>query len=84
MKSVAPELLPVFVNLKGRRVLVVGGGAVAAAKVKALAPTGARLTVIAPEIDPDIVASGAMVRRRRVRDSDLRKPGSSLPPQARA
>jgi len=73
VKSVAPELLPVFVNLKGRRVLVVGGGAVAAAKVKALAPTGARLTVIAPEIDPDIVASGAMVRRRRVRDSDLRE-----------
>ena len=65
------QLLPVFVNLKGRRVIVVGGGPVAAAKVKALEPTGACVTVIAPEIGPELAATGAVVRRRAVRDSDL-------------
>ena len=71
VQSAAPELLPVFVNLKGRRVLVVGGGPVAAAKVKVLESTGARVTVIAPEIDPSIPAPGVVVRRRPVRDSDV-------------
>jgi uroporphyrin-III C-methyltransferase/precorrin-2 dehydrogenase/sirohydrochlorin ferrochelatase len=46
----APELFPVFLKLDGRPVLVVGGGAVAASKLAALAATGARITVVAPEI----------------------------------
>lgn len=41
-------------NLEGRNVLVVGGGHIALRKVKTLLPTGARITVVAPVIDPDL------------------------------
>ena len=39
---------PMFVNLKGKRILVLGGGKVAARKVKKLSPFGGRITVVAP------------------------------------
>ena len=48
------HLFPAFLKLTGRKVLVVGGGPVAAAKVAALRPTGARLVVVAPEISDAI------------------------------
>lgn len=71
IESPEVDLLPVFLKLNGRRVLVVGGGPVAAAKVAALLPTGARVTVVAPEVTPEIAVAGVTVRRRRLRDSDL-------------
>lgn len=40
-------------NLEGRNVLVVGGGRIALRKVKTLLPTGARITVVAPQFDPE-------------------------------
>jgi uroporphyrin-III C-methyltransferase/precorrin-2 dehydrogenase/sirohydrochlorin ferrochelatase len=65
-------LLPLFVKLEGRRVLVVGGGPVAAAKVAALKTTGAHITVVAPQVVPELQHQpGITVRRRAVRDSDL-------------
>ena len=47
----APRLFPLFADLRGRTVLVVGGGTVAARKVEALAGTGARIVVGAPALD---------------------------------
>lgn len=41
---------PVFLNLNGRKCVVVGGGRVAERKVHALIQAGARVTVISPEI----------------------------------
>jgi precorrin-2 dehydrogenase/sirohydrochlorin ferrochelatase len=41
---------PVFLDLKRRRCAVIGGGRVAERKCTALVKTGARITVIAPEI----------------------------------
>ncbi|MCM2334872.1 MAG: uroporphyrinogen-III C-methyltransferase, partial [Anaeromyxobacteraceae bacterium] len=67
----APDLAPLFLKLAGRRVVVVGGGPVAAAKVAALAGTGADLLVVAPEVRPEILASGARVERRPFRPEDL-------------
>lgn len=47
-------LLPIFVKLEGRRCLVVGGGGVALQKIRSLLDCAAVVTVIAPEIIPDI------------------------------
>jgi uroporphyrin-III C-methyltransferase / precorrin-2 dehydrogenase / sirohydrochlorin ferrochelatase len=53
------DLLPLFVNLRGRRVLVVGGGPVAASKLAQLVAAGARVEVVAPQIHPDIDAAAS-------------------------
>ena len=47
----APALFPLFVDLQGRRVLVVGGGSVAARKVAALLEAGADVVVGAPVLE---------------------------------
>ena len=49
----ASNLFSIEVNLEGRNVLVVGGGRIALRKVKTLIPTGARITVVAPQFDPE-------------------------------
>ena len=45
-------LYPVFLKLAGKRVLLVGGGTVAAAKLAGLLAAKAAVTVVAPEINP--------------------------------
>jgi len=45
---------PVHLVVAGRRVLVVGGGRVAARKVAGLLPCGADVTVVAPELGPEL------------------------------
>ena len=50
------SLLSIELNMDGRNVLVVGGGRIALRKVKTLLPTGARITVVAPQIDPELVS----------------------------
>ena len=49
----ASSLFSIEVNLEGKNVLVVGGGRIALRKVKTLLPTGARITVVAPQFDPE-------------------------------
>jgi siroheme synthase-like protein len=46
---------PVNLIVDGRRCLVVGGGPVAVHKVRGLVEAGARVTVVGPELDPEIV-----------------------------
>ena len=53
------SLYPLFLKLAGRKVLVVGGGPVAAAKVAALRGAGAEVTVIAPEVEPALAELAA-------------------------
>jgi len=70
------SLLPIFLNLNGRDVVLVGGGGVAAAKLHALVAAGARVRVVAPTLDADIERAGAdpgpveLVRRHFV-DADV-------------
>ncbi len=47
------DIYPVFLRLRGRRVLVVGGGEVALQRVRKLLDTGAKITLIAPRIKPE-------------------------------
>lgn len=51
-----PDLYPVGLVLTGRDCLVVGGGAIAVRKVEGLVAAGARVTVIAPRLDPRLAA----------------------------
>ena len=62
---------PMFVDLKNKPILVVGGGAVALRKLKKLAPYGAIPTVVAPDIAPEILDLGVEVKHRCFCESDL-------------
>lgn len=53
------KFYPVFMNLQGRRVLVVGGGEVAARKVDLVASAGAHVVVVSPELDDELAARRA-------------------------
>jgi uroporphyrin-III C-methyltransferase / precorrin-2 dehydrogenase / sirohydrochlorin ferrochelatase len=66
-----PALLPVFLKLGGRRVLLVGGGTVARGKLAGLLEAGARVTVVAPEVRPEIEAADVTVLPRAFRSADL-------------
>ena len=68
---VVADMFPIFVDLNGRRVVVVGGGTVAASKLSALLAARAHLVVVAPEVCPAIVATGVSVERRPFRPADL-------------
>jgi uroporphyrin-III C-methyltransferase/precorrin-2 dehydrogenase/sirohydrochlorin ferrochelatase len=65
------DLLPIFVNLAGRRVLLVGGGPVAASKLQSLCAAGADVQVVAPDVRPEIERSGVRIERRPFAASDL-------------
>jgi uroporphyrin-III C-methyltransferase/precorrin-2 dehydrogenase/sirohydrochlorin ferrochelatase len=65
------DLLPVFLKLAGRRVLLVGGGTVAASKLDALRRAGADVTVVAPAVAPSIRESGATIAQRPFETRDL-------------
>lgn len=45
------NLLPIFIKVSGRRCVVVGGGEVASRKVETLVRAGARVLVVAPELE---------------------------------
>lgn len=50
------DYLPVFLDLAGRSVVVVGGGAVAARKIELLLKAHARVRVVAPRLHPELMA----------------------------
>jgi uroporphyrin-III C-methyltransferase/precorrin-2 dehydrogenase/sirohydrochlorin ferrochelatase len=63
--------LPVFLRFDGRRVVVVGGGSVAAAKIPVLLDAGADVIVVAPEIVPAIDRARVRVIERLFEPADL-------------
>src|SRR5215471_13232732 len=65
------DLLPLFVSLAGRRVLLVGAGPVAAAKLAQLRAVGADVVVVSPDVHPEIQASGVVIHRRPFEAADL-------------
>lgn len=62
---------PLFLDLRDRRVLVVGGGPVALEKARELAAHGAALCVVSPELSPELAALAAEVRQRGFEPSDV-------------
>ena len=63
-------LYPVNLVLAGRSCLVVGGGRVALTKVRGLADVGARVTVVAPEVVPEVAAVADVVELRPYRPGE--------------
>ena len=64
-------MYPTFLRLNGRRVVLVGGGRVAAGKLQSLLAEGAQVTVVAPEIRPELEQPGVVLQRRGFEDADL-------------
>ena len=64
-------VFPVFLKLEGRRVVMVGGGRVAASKLRALLDAQATITVVAPDIVDEIAGAPVDVVRRRFEPADL-------------
>ena len=64
-------LYPLFMDVSGRRCVVVGGGGVASRKARGLLESGARVVVISPEITPEIEAMDVTVERRPYAPGDL-------------
>jgi len=59
-------MLPIILDLRGRKALVVGGGRIAYRKAKALADEGAHVTVISPDFVDDFstMPNATLVQRR--------------------
>ncbi len=47
---------PVFVDLSGKEILVVGAGKIASRRIRTLCDFSERITVIAPEISPEVLS----------------------------
>ena len=78
LRRLAPlAKLPIFLDLAGRRVLLVGGGEPVVWKAELLAAAGARLDIVAPEPHEDLAALAATsdgtiaLHRREWRPEDL-------------
>ena len=65
------HLYPAFLKLRGRRVVVVGAGPVAASKLRGLLDAGAEVTVVAPDRVDEVAAAGVTRVEREFRPSDL-------------
>jgi len=62
---------PIFLDIEGHDVLIVGGGEVCARKAETMLRYGARVTVVAPDISPEIeqwASSGRLAVRRKSYD----------------
>ena len=62
---------PIFLDLRGRPVVVVGAGKVALRKTRGLVEAGARVTVVAPAWAPEFDALPVRRIARRFRSADL-------------
>ena len=64
-------LYPIFLDLSGRRCVVVGGGEVANRKARKLLQARALVVVISPEIEAELESVAIEIHRRPYREGDL-------------
>ena len=66
---------PIFLDIEGRAVVIIGGGNVCARKAETMMSYGARVTVVSPEFTEEIenwAGAGSLeIRRKRYEESDL-------------
>lgn len=63
--------LPVSINITGKRILIIGGGKVAAHKMKILSRFTNNITILAPEICNNIHSSGFNIINKKYHSSNL-------------
>lgn len=63
---------PIFLNLQDEPVLVVGAGKIALRKTKGLLSSGARITVVSPELREEFLTLPVRRLKRRFRVADLK------------
>ena len=75
MKKASQEFFPMFLRIRGKRCVVVGGGRVALRKVRVLLEHGASIELISPDPCPELdglAESGEVkMRRRSYQEGDL-------------
>lgn len=64
-------MYPVMINIKGKKVVIIGGGKVAARKVKTLLDEGALVTIVSPELNPAIDPANVAWLNRPYQFGDL-------------
>jgi precorrin-2 dehydrogenase/sirohydrochlorin ferrochelatase len=64
-------LYPIFLDLSGRRCVVVGGGEVANRKARKLLQARARVVVISPQLGAELESVAVEIHRRPYREGDL-------------
>ncbi|HEV3476216.1 MAG TPA: bifunctional precorrin-2 dehydrogenase/sirohydrochlorin ferrochelatase [Rubrobacteraceae bacterium] len=64
-------LYPIFLDLSGRRCVVVGGGGVADRKARKLLQARAEVVVISPEVGAELESVAVEIHRREYREGDL-------------
>jgi uroporphyrin-III C-methyltransferase/precorrin-2 dehydrogenase/sirohydrochlorin ferrochelatase len=62
---------PTFLRLAGRKVVVVGGGPVASSKLDGLLAARAEVTVVAPDIRPELDRPGVCLKHKPFEAADL-------------
>lgn len=65
------SFFPVFIDLNGRKCLIVGGGNIAYRKAKTLLEYGAKIQVIAPEIKDEFYDLDVDMEKREFRVGDI-------------
>ena len=63
--------LPIMLRIRGHRCVIVGGGGVAYRRALALLQSGARVTVIAPDISDELMALPVTLEQRSYKRGDL-------------
>lgn len=65
---------PLFISLKGRKVIIVGGGNIALRRVKSLLNFGALITVVAPEVKRELMdlTPKISISKREYQKKDLK------------
>lgn len=65
------KFFPLFIDMNGKRCLVVGGGNIALRKINTLLQYGAIIKVIAPEIKDEIVNLDIEIEKREFKNEDI-------------
>ena len=66
---------PLFVDLEGRQVLVVGGGKIAMRRVRTLLEFGCEITVVSPEVCEEL-RENVLWKKKRYDETDLESLGN--------